>query len=87
MIGDPLAAALPRRAADRHSGVDIVGLASGLVRYQGVVSLPPSIAPTFLQFDIAGALQPAMLPVIFVFFFLALFDSVGTLVGVATRPA
>lgn len=63
----------------------IVGLAAGLVTYQGFVSAPPSLAPTFLQLDLAGALQPAMLPVVFVFFFLALFDSVGTLVGVASR--
>ena len=62
-----------------------VGLAAGLVTYQGFVSAPPSLAPTFLQLDLAGALQPAMLPVVFVFFFLALFDSVGTLVGVASR--
>jgi AGZA family xanthine/uracil permease-like MFS transporter len=62
-----------------------VGLAMGVVRYQGVMSVPPSLAPTFLQLDLVGALQPSMLPVIFVFFFLALFDSVGTLVGVASR--
>jgi AGZA family xanthine/uracil permease-like MFS transporter len=62
-----------------------VGLLTGLVTYQGLVSAPPSMAPTFLQLDILGALQPAMLPVVFVFFFLALFDSVGTLVGVAGR--
>lgn len=62
-----------------------VGLLTGLVNYQGLVSAPPSMAPTFLQLDVVGALQPAMLPVVFVFFFLALFDSVGTLVGVAGR--
>jgi hypothetical protein len=61
----------------------IVGLATGLVRYHGIVSVPPSISPTLARLDIAGAFAPAMIPVIFVFFFLALFDSVGTLVGVA----
>lgn len=66
-------------------GSTALGLATGLVRYQGVVSAPPSIAPTFLKLDVLGALSPAMLPVIFVFFFLALFDSVGTLVGVANQ--
>jgi adenine/guanine/hypoxanthine permease len=63
----------------------VVGLATGLVRYHGIVSAPPSLAPTFLQLDIVGALAPAMVPVIFVFFFLALFDSVGTLIGVASQ--
>jgi AGZA family xanthine/uracil permease-like MFS transporter len=62
-----------------------VGLVTGLVRYQGLMSPPPSLGPTFMKLDLVGALQPAMWPVIFVFFFLALFDSVGTLVGVASR--
>ena len=60
-----------------------VGLATGLVAYHGVFGAPPSIAPTFGKLDIVGAFAPAMIPVILVFFFLALFDSVGTLVGVA----
>ncbi|MGH9329437.1 MAG: NCS2 family permease [Vicinamibacterales bacterium] len=59
------------------------GLVAGVIRFQGVVSAPPSIAPTFMKLDVAGVFQPAMIPVVFVFFFLALFDSVGTLVGVA----
>ena len=61
------------------------GLATGVVTYQGVVGAPPSLSPTFMKLDLAGALSPAMLPVILVFFFLALFDSVGTLVGVASQ--
>src|SRR5205809_7468082 len=62
-----------------------VGLPLGIVRYQGVASPPPSLAPTFMQLDIAGAFAPGMIAVIFVFFFLALFDSVGTLVGVGSQ--
>jgi AGZA family xanthine/uracil permease-like MFS transporter len=61
------------------------GLATGLVRYQGVIAAPPSIAPTLFQLDLAGAVSTPMLPVILIFFFLALFDSVGTLVGVASQ--
>src|SRR5688572_7293674 len=61
------------------------GLATGMVQYQGFVAPPPSLAPTFMKLDLAGALTAAMLPVILVFFFLALFDSVGTLVGVASQ--
>jgi AGZA family xanthine/uracil permease-like MFS transporter len=63
----------------------LAGLAAGLVRYQGLISAPPSLAPTFLKLDIVGALSPAMVSVILVFLFLALFDSVGTLVGVASQ--
>ena len=61
------------------------GLATGLVRYQGIVSPPPSLAPTFFQLEVARAFSASMIPVIVVFFFLALFDSIGTLVGVAGR--
>ena len=61
----------------------IAGLATGLVRYQGLVSAPPSLSPTLFRLDIAGALRPSMMVVVLVFFLLALFDSVGTLVGVA----
>jgi AGZA family xanthine/uracil permease-like MFS transporter len=63
----------------------IAGLATGLVHYQGIVGRPPSLAPTLLKLDILGAFSPSMAAVIFVFFFLALFDSVGTLVGVAEQ--
>jgi AGZA family xanthine/uracil permease-like MFS transporter len=63
----------------------IAALALGLVQYEGVFSTPPSMAPTFLQLDVLGALRLDMIDVVFVFFFLALFDSVGTLIAVANR--
>ena len=63
----------------------LVAWLAGLTEFHGLASAPPSLAPTFLQLDILGALQPEMVAVIFVFFFLALFDSVGTLVGVADQ--
>ena len=63
----------------------VAGIPLGIVRYQGIASLPPSLAPTFMQLDIAGAFAPGMIAVIFVFFFLALFDSVGTLVAVGSQ--
>jgi AGZA family xanthine/uracil permease-like MFS transporter len=63
----------------------LVALMAGLVHFQGVVALPPSLAPTFLQLDIIGAFSPALIDVVFVFFFLALFDSIGTLIGLASR--
>ena len=63
----------------------VVGLATGLVRYKGRIGAPPTIYPTQLQRNIVGALSGAMVPVILIFFFLALFDSVGTLVGVASH--
>ncbi len=61
----------------------IVALATGMIRFEGVVSPVPSISPTFLKLDIWGALQTGMVSIIFVFFFLDLFDTVGTLIGVS----
>jgi AGZA family xanthine/uracil permease-like MFS transporter len=62
-----------------------VGLALGFTTFHGIFSTPPSIAPTFLKLDVGGALSPSLADVIFVFFLLALFDSVGTLLAVAGR--
>jgi len=50
-----------------------------------ILSLPPSIAPTFLKMDIAGALNLTMLPFIIVFLVMDVFDTMGTLVGVGER--
>ncbi len=63
----------------------LVGVAAGVVEYRGIASWPPSIGPTLLQLDVTGALQPSMVEAVFIFFFLALFDTVGTLIGVADR--
>ena len=64
----------------------IVGLITGMVKFQGVVSAPPSIAPTFLQLQIPNILvDPKLISVIIIFIFLDLFDTVGTLVGVGEQ--
>ncbi|GGB45682.1 adenine permease [Oceanisphaera marina] len=57
----------------------------GDVEYNGVMSTPPSILPTFMQLDIAGAFNIGMLSVIFAFLFVDLFDTSGTLIAVAQR--
>jgi AGZA family xanthine/uracil permease-like MFS transporter len=51
----------------------------------GLVSAPPSLAPTFLQMDLLHALSPAMLPFVFVFLFMLMFDTIGTLIGVCEQ--
>jgi AGZA family xanthine/uracil permease-like MFS transporter len=63
----------------------VVGLMIGEVQYNGIISSPPSIAPIFLQLDIAGAFDVAMISVIIAILFVNLFDTTGTLMGVATR--
>ncbi|WP_375057895.1 NCS2 family permease [Zobellella sp. DQSA1] len=62
-----------------------LGIAFGDVQYAGIMSAPPSIMPTFMQLDIAGAFNLAMLSVIFAFLFVDLFDTSGTLIAVAQR--
>lgn len=60
----------------------IVGVPLGLIKYQGLVSMPPSMMPTFLKMDIMGALNLGLVSVIFIFLFMDIFDTVGTLAGV-----
>ncbi|NHQ85441.1 NCS2 family permease [Iodobacter sp. HSC-16F04] len=66
-------------------GVTLLSILFGLTEFKGVFSPPPSIAPTFMQMDIKGALNAGLLGVVFIFFFVDLFDTTGTLVGVSHR--
>src|SRR5205823_10822758 len=52
---------------------------------KGVIATPPSLTPTFLKIDLAHALSPKMLPFIFVFLFMLVFDAIGTLIGVCEQ--
>ncbi len=59
-----------------------IGWLMGIVKFSGFMSLPPRISPTLFKLSISGALSLKLLPVIFILFFLDLFDTVGTLIGV-----
>ncbi|MBI5528625.1 MAG: NCS2 family permease [Deltaproteobacteria bacterium] len=61
------------------------GLAAGVVKFHGIVSAPPSLAPTFLKLDIPGALTVAAAPAILLLLFMLMFDTIGTLLGVSTQ--
>ena len=63
----------------------ILGLMFGIVRFHGVFSAPPSIAPVAFKLDVPGALRLGAIPIIFIFFFLDLFDSIGSLIGIAEQ--
>ena len=63
----------------------LVAVATGLSEATGVFSMPPSLAPTLFAMDLAGALDGALISVIFAFLFVDLFDTAGTLIGVAHR--
>ncbi|WP_192021403.1 NCS2 family permease [Shewanella sp. WPAGA9] len=65
--------------------VTILGLIFGDVTYGGIVSMPPSVAPTFMKMDLSSVLEISMISVIFAFLFVDLFDTSGTLVAVAQR--
>ena len=65
--------------------ITLLGVVLNLVQFQGFVAYPPDISPIFMQLDILGALDLAMISVIMSFLFVNLFDTAGTLMGVATR--
>ncbi|CUU24513.1 NCS2 family permease [Duffyella gerundensis] len=65
--------------------VTFIAMGIGLTPFGGVFSAPPSIAPTFLQLDIKGALNVGLISVIFAFLFVDVFDNSGTLIGVTKR--
>jgi len=64
-------------------GVTLVAITWGLTDFHGVVAQPPSLAPTFLQMDLSGAFQVGLIAIVFAFLFVDLFDTAGTLIGVA----
>jgi AGZA family xanthine/uracil permease-like MFS transporter len=65
--------------------VTVSALLFNVVQFNGLVSMPPSIDPVFLKLDILGALNLSMTTIIMSFLFVNLFDTTGTLLGVADR--
>jgi AGZA family xanthine/uracil permease-like MFS transporter len=65
----------------------LFALSLGLVEVPAgsLIDLPPSIAPIFMQFEWANIFTLDMLIVVFTFLFVNLFDTVGTLIGVASK--
>ncbi len=90
ILGFLLIVALEKR---RVPGAIIIGILAvtaasmlfGQTTFGGVVAAPPSIAPTFMQMDISGALNVGLLTVVLTFFLVELFDASGTLIGVCHR--
>jgi AGZA family xanthine/uracil permease-like MFS transporter len=62
-----------------------VGIPFGATKLNGIVSLPDSIAPIFMQFEWDNIFSLDMLAIVFTFLFIDLFDTMGTLIGVSTR--
>ena len=75
---------LPRSIADAPEVTGSV-LMQRFAFAKGIVAAPPSLEPTFLRMDLAHAVTPKMLPFIFVFLFMLVFDTIGTLIGVCEQ--
>ncbi len=60
---------------------------TGFVAYNGIMAIPEfsALEPIFWQADIIGAFEVALIPVIVTFLFVNIFDTAGTLMGVAER--
>ena len=65
--------------------VTAIGLPFGLAKFTGVISVPPSIAPTFLQLDFSRVTELTFITVVFSILFVDVFDNAGTLIGVTHR--
>ena len=63
----------------------VIGIPLGVTEFKGIVSAPASIAPIFCKFEFNQIFSVDMLVVVFTFFFIDMFDTVGTLVGVCTK--
>jgi AGZA family xanthine/uracil permease-like MFS transporter len=59
--------------------------ASAITGLRGLVSAPPSLAPTFLQMDIPGALSLGVAGIVLTFFLVDVLDNAGTLIATTHR--
>ena len=92
-IGSALAVALLLKSLlpllpDRIAGSALVAeslLVTQFATAQGVLAMPPAIGPTFLHFDLATAVSATMIPIVIIFVFMDVFDTMGTLIGVGEQ--
>lgn len=66
--------------------ISALSLMMGLTSWNGLVSLPPSMSPTFLKFDFSGLMTASAMKATFTFFLIAVFDATGTLIGLLNQP-
>ena len=63
----------------------LLGIPLGLTHFNGLVSTPPSLAPTFLQMDLRAALGLGVVTVVLTFFLVDVLDNAGTLIATVQR--
>ena len=68
-------------------GATVIGIPMGVTNVENfkIFQAPPSLAPIFFQFEWSSIFTMDMLIVLFTFLMVDMFDTVGTLVGVATK--
>ena len=64
----------------------IIGIPMGVIELpNSIISMPPSISSTFMKFEWHNIFSFDMVIVLFTLLFMDMFDTIGTLVGVATK--
>ncbi|MBQ0046622.1 MAG: NCS2 family permease [Prevotellaceae bacterium] len=62
-----------------------IGIPFGVTHFSGAIDVPPSIDPILFKFDFSKVFTGDMVVCVLTLFFLDMFDTVGTLIGVASR--
>jgi AGZA family xanthine/uracil permease-like MFS transporter len=67
--------------------ITVIGIPLGITHIpeKNLLSIPPSLKPTFLSFDFSLFTRPDIITIVFTFLFVDIFDTVGTLVGVCSK--
>ena len=63
----------------------LIGVMMGITSFHGLVSLPPSLSPIFLQFEWSQILSVDMAICVTTLLFTDMFDTIGTVIGVSHR--
>jgi AGZA family xanthine/uracil permease-like MFS transporter len=89
-IGFLIMAGLAARKASEAILICIIvtaalGVPLGLTQIHGLVDTPPSLAPTFLRMDFAGALKLGIPAVVLTFFLVDVLDNAATLIATTQR--
>jgi len=63
----------------------LLGIPAGIVKFHGIISKPPSLSPILFKMDLKSSLSLSFLVPIIAFFIMDMFDTIGTLIGVAEQ--
>ena len=63
----------------------LIGIPMGVTQWSKIISMPPSLAPVFLQFEWSQIFTWDMFIVVFAFLFVDLFDTIGTVIAVSLK--